>query len=487
MGLSSTLVSSKFDGKSFQDISQLLNKTESENSRVQTETIEPLRRKITEFSRSKGFKTANIDRNISSLKEKVTTTRTSLLLKEQSVVTLKNKTEQATNDMRVTSYNYTNIVNATYHGLLQMLSNTKDKLKSSPTTPEDKAGKKDPVSMHLETLSNKGRIVCIDSNGVLLDVVDLPYLQAVRDACMTDLASIRVRLDAANKALKNLQDTHVTLIPDTVQGPGVTLGASQVRSGTNSTDSTNIAPSTVCAAHKAEECPTCGQTLSSSARTEREREVNITATSLLLELRVVEACSADLNKRIEQGQSARNLYQKWHDLNDRSKDVLDEVTQAGKLILKMKEDEKVFNSELDRQILEKREIEENDSIIENQNNIALEESLDKLKNSTLLEKKLRMDVDEVWFNPFMGPSIALLFLYSFVFRFLSVRLFSANSYQTIIIQSHLLPAFPPSPVQSSIQSHSHPHLPSSLNLIPPSLPPCPSLPSLPLLLLSSAL
>jgi transcription elongation factor Elf1 len=406
MGLSSNLVSSKFDGKSFQDISQLLNKTETENSRVQTETIEPLRRKITEFSRSKGFKTANIDRNISSLREKVTTTRTSLLLKEQSVVTLKNKTEQATNDMRVTAYNYTNIVNATYHGLLQMLSNTKDKVKSSPTTPEDKAGRKAPVSMHLETLSNKGRIVCIDSNGVLLDVVDLPYLQAVRDACMTDLASIRVRLDAANKALKNLQDTHVTLIPDTVQGPGVTLGASQVRSGTNSTDSTNIAPSTVCAAHKAEECPTCGQTLSSSARTEREREVNITVTSLLLELRVVEACSADLNKRIEQGQSARNLYQKWHDLNDRSKDVLDEVTQAGKLILKMKEDEKVFNSELDRQILEKREIEENDSIIENQNNIALEESLDKLKNSTLLEKKLRMDVDEVWFlHPSWGPQL----------------------------------------------------------------------------------
>jgi hypothetical protein len=456
MGLSSNLVNTKFDGKSFKDVTQLLNKTETENSRIQIETIEPLRRKIAEFSRSKGFKTANIDRSISSLREKVTTTRTSLQLKEQSVVTLKNKIEQATNDMKVISYNYSNIVNAAYHGLHHLLAHTKDALKSTPTTPEDKNTKSTPVSIHAETLSSKGRIVCVDTNGILLDVVDLPYLQAVRDACMTDLASIKVRLDAANKALKNLQETHATLIPGLVPGPGVTPG----RTSTNSTD--NVSP-VVCAAHKAEECPTCGQTLSSSARTEREREVNNTATSLLSELKAVEACSADLNKRIEQGQSARTAYQKWHDFNDRNRDVSDEVSQAGKLISKMKEDEKVYNSELDRLLLEKKSIEDNDSIIENQHNIALEESLDKLKNSTLLEKKLRMDVDEV---SLLSMSMSSILLYSTFFRYF----FLVECTRNISSQSKLSTPSLPTPIHlTDIDTLSPSILPPPIDPVPSSL------------------
>lgn len=392
MGLSSNLVNTKFDGKSLKDVSQLLNRTETENSRIQIETIEPLRKKIAEFSQSRGSKMASIDRNINSLREKVTTSKTSIELKEQILVTLNNKILQATNDMKVTSYNYTNIVNAAYHGLFKIPANTKDSLESTTTAATDRGSKTPPVSMHQETLMNKQRIVCVDTTGILLDVVDLPYLQSVRDACMTDLASVRVRLDTANKALVNLQND---LIPASVPGPGVTLGASQVLNSTNSAGM--VTP--VCAVHNAVECPTCGQTLSLSARAEREREVVSAAVSLLSERKAVEVRSADLNKRIEQGQSARLAYQKWNDYNDRSRDVSDELLQAGKMITKMKEDDKVYYSELHRLLLEKKGVEDSDSVIENQHSAALEASLEKLKNSTLLEKKLRMDVDEVCFYP----------------------------------------------------------------------------------------
>ena len=229
------------------------------------------------------------------------------------------------------------------------------------------------------------------------------------DACLTDLAGVIVRLDAAKKSMKNLDEgVDVEALGGTdlismsfaaVKGlfkpSNANSNDSNSSSISSSSSSSGSGGSVPCSVHNTEECPTCGQALSPDALGKRITEVASSIISLQKELRATQDRCNDAKRRLESSIKAEALRSESNTYVGRYADCLIQIGKNEALIADIASNEKIYQAEIVEWKHEKMKIEEGDNLMELQMNGSIDLAEKKLQALNLLEQKLRTDIDEV--------------------------------------------------------------------------------------------
>ena len=391
MGRSTDHVNEKFRGENLNDLINRLNITIKNNELIKVEIIEPLRKILLDSARNKGLKTINLDRNITNAREKYTLSKAALNSYIENKKNFVHKLSVINQHMSSMSLNFSAAINAAYNELyIQHYS-----LETNERLPNI------PVPLNIKCIEKDIPISCSDPFGNLLDVSNVQYLQALQELSLSTLAAVNVSVKTNEKSLKNLLSTSSD---DILQDNKLKL----------------------CDIHTLEQCPTCGQELSSHQLHSRELELRNILDTLHIELKSLQIKNADIKRRYDLSVRAKSMYDQWYGLQDRKKELLIDINDNDELIRNVDNEEKNYENQLNSILIEKTKIQHEDNMKESMITAKIEEAENNLKNSVLLESKLRTDVEEVrsvvffqkQFCPFYFDLVSFSFFYFLCFSLL---------------------------------------------------------------------
>ena len=390
MGRSTDHVNEKFRGENLNDLINRLNITIKNNELIKVEIIEPLRKILLDSARNKGLKTINLDRNITNAREKYTLSKAALNSYIENKKNFVHKLSVINQHMSSMSLNFSATISAAYNELFihHYLSEINERLPNIP------------VPLNIKCIEEGIPISCSDPFGNLLDVSNVQYLQALHELSLSTLVAVNVSVTTNEKSLKNLLST---ISDDNVQENKLKL----------------------CDIHTLEQCPTCGQELSSQQLHSRELELRNILDTLHIELKSFQIKNSDIKRRYDLSVRAKSMYDQWYGLQDRKKELLIDINDNDELIRNVDNEEKNYENQLNSILIEKTKIQNEDNMKESMITAKIEEAENNLKNSVILESKLRTDVEEVrsvvFFQKLLYPSYFDLASFTF-FYFLSFSL-----------------------------------------------------------------
>ena len=416
MGRSSDMMNSKFLGESLKDVNFRLNQTIDEISSIKSNEIEPLKKSLLELAKSRGSKTGSLERNITITTERLKSAKTSINASQDSIRNINQRLTSIVQQMNKAGANYTVTVNAAFLGLPM------DNNDEGPKRPNGSYSQADltcttidsntpTATSNYQSLSpSYEQIVSTAMTGELRQALFTTDFQRRNDACVTDLAGVTVLLATAMKTMKNLDvgvdaDTESGMdlisrssasVKNYLKPVNTSITTTASNSSIGSGDSSNSSSSTVpCSVHSAEQCPTCGQALSPDALDRRIAEVASSITSLQRELRTTQDKSNDAKRRLDLSIRAEALRSESNVHVGRQNDCITQIGKNEALIAEISSNERIYQAEILEWIKEKKKIEDEDNLMENQTNALIEIAEKKLQSLNLLEQKLRSDVDEV--------------------------------------------------------------------------------------------
>ena len=394
MGRSSDEVNEKFRGENLNDLMNRLNTTIKNNELIKVEKIEPLSKILLESARNRGIRTVNLDRNITNAREKYTLSKAALNSYTENKKSFVHRLSVINQHMSSMSLNYSAAVSAAYNDLF-IPNDSLDSNQKSTTIP---------LPLNIKCIEKGIPISCSDPFGNLLDVSNVQYLQALQDLSLSNLASVNVSVTTNEKSLKNLLTV-------------------------NSDDNSNLRDNKLklCEIHTLEQCPTCGQELSSNQLHLREIELRNILVTQQIELKSLQIKNTDIKRRYDLSVRAKSIYDQWYGLQDRKKELLIDINNNDELIRNIENDEKNHENELNAILIEKTKIQNEDSMKENLVTAQIEEAESNLKNSVILELKLRTDVEEV-------RGVIFLKILLFYFTLVSFSFFYFFHFSLLLLQ-----------------------------------------------------
>lgn len=413
MGRSSDMMNSKFSGESLKDVTLRLNQTIDEISNMKSSEIEPLKKSLLDLARSRGSKTGSLERNITITTERLKSAKTTINASQDSIRNISLRVSSITQQLFRVSANYTVAVNSAFQGLpvdnndegpdRPNGSYTQADLTHTPAIDSEASTAASPAYQSTEQSSSSPLPMAIGELKLALFTSDF---QRRYDACLTDLAGVTVRLDAAKKSMKNLDEgvdvealggttDLISMSFNAVKGLFKPSNVTSNDSNNSSSSSSSKESSVPCSVHNTEECPTCGQALSPDALGKRITEVASSIISLQQELRTTQDRCNDAKKRLENSIRAEALRSESSNYVGRYADCMIQIGKNEALIADIASNEKIYQSEIIDWENEKMKIEEGDNSMERQMNGSIDLAEKKLQTLNLLEQKLRTDIDEV--------------------------------------------------------------------------------------------
>lgn len=414
MGRSSDMMNTKFSGESLKDVTLRLNQTIDEILNMKSSEIEPLKTSLLDLARSRGSKTGSIERNITISTERLKNSKTTINASQDSIRNINQRVSSITQQLFRVSANYTVAVNSAFQGLPV---DGNDEGPDRPSGNFTQAYLTHTPTVDLESSTASSAYQSSDQSSLPMAIGELKLallssdFQRRYDACLTDLAGVTVRLDAAKKSMKNLDEgVDVETLGGTdlisksfeaVKGlfkpSSSTSNDSNSSSSINSSSGSGSGSSVPCSVHNTEECPTCGQALSPDALGKRITEVASSIISLQKELRATQDRCNDAKRRLENSIKAEALRSESNTYVGRYADCLIQIGKNEALIAEIANNEKIYQTEIADWKNEKMKIEEGDNLKEQQMNGSIDLAEKKLQTLNFLEQKLRTDIDEVCF------------------------------------------------------------------------------------------
>jgi hypothetical protein len=404
MGRSSEMMNSKFSGESLRDVTLRLNQTVDKINNIKSSVIEPLRKSLLELARSRGSKTGTLERNITINTERLKGLKASINSSQESIRITNQRLVSMVQQFNRIGANYTVAVNSAFLGLpldendsgpghprfnlsqadLTMPSSDLNEYFSSSTSSSTSSSLSMPPSS--DPLASAATI------GQLRVALDSSDFRRRYDVCVADLAGVTVRLAAAKKSLNNLEvnDGPTNTSTSTVSSSFKSI--TDTGSNDNNSSSSSAAP---CSAHRAEECPTCGQELSSDALAKRITEVSSSVFSLQRELRAAQDRIDDAKRRLDLSLRAEALLIESNTTFGRCNECLSQIEKYETLVSEISSNEKAYQNEIAEWSNAKKKIEEEDNLMESKTNASAELAEKQLQDLNALEQKLRVDVEEV--------------------------------------------------------------------------------------------
>ena len=415
MGRSSDMMNSKFSGESLKDVTLRLKQTIEEISNMKSSEIEPLKKSLLDLARSRGSKTGSLERNITITTERLKSAKTTINASQDSIRNITQRVSSITQQLFRVSANYTVAVNSAFQGLPV---DNNDEGPGRPNGSYTQADLTHTPAIDSETSTAPSAYQSTEQSSfsplpMAIGELKLALLtsdfQRRYDACLTDLAGVTVRLDAAKKSMKNLDEgVDVEALGGTTDLISMSFNAvkglfkpssptsvdSNSSSGSSSSSGSN-GNAVPCSVHNTEECPTCGQALSPDALGKRITEVASSIISLQQELRSTQDRCNDAKKRLESSIKAEVLRSESSNYVGRYADCMIQIGKNEALIADIASNEKIYQSEIIHWENEKMKIEEGDNSMERQMNGSIDLAEKNLHTLNLLEQKLRTDIDEV--------------------------------------------------------------------------------------------
>ena len=415
MGRSSDHLNQKFHGENLTILMNRLNVTIKNNELIKIEKIEPLRKILFESARNIGLKTIDLDRNITNSKEKCNLSKAALNSNIDIKKNLLQKLSIINQHMNTTSSNFSSIITSVYHELyIQHISSNNNEKISNNNLPQN-----------IMCIEKGDPVICSDPFGNLLDVSNVQYLQILQENSLSDLATMSVSVTTNEKALENLLSLNSDVYSISSSTEKIINNVRDANNenydenkNENKNENGSDRRSKSCVTHSVEQCPTCGQELSSNQLIEREIELKKVLQSLQIELKLLQIKNSDIKRRYDLSTRAKLMYEQWYGLQDRKKELLIDINNSDNLIVNMKNDEIKYENELNVFLTEKVRIEDENKVTENLQTAQMEEAENNLKNYTLLEMKLRNDLEEV--SLFMKKIIVPYFLSISIFIFIFI-------------------------------------------------------------------
>jgi hypothetical protein len=215
--------------------------------------------------------------------------------------------------------------------------------------------------------------------------VNLSVFQALQEQALSDLAAVEVQISTAKVALGRLQELNSAPTDAAAQA-----GVKGIKAATKKAESDNV-----CDAHKAEQCPTCGQELLPEARAAREKEVIATLATLRTERETLNGKVEDCRRRLDQATRAKAISEQIRSLNDREKEAKSELTGLEAAAANRTDEANRLGKEIAvRESLRTRILQE---IADKETEMteSLHDAETKLKSLQEEENKLRRTIDEV--------------------------------------------------------------------------------------------